>query len=141
MRASLCTRYSLIAPVERGVFFLFSLSPIFLAMVCEAVQCIPDVTITIAALVRWDDGGYAVPISPSRIHQEGVVCLVKGSVEVRDMEITSCTVLPFGDDEVNRSFDVGVVLMDRCRDVAVGDGGAEVICEPPFAGKPFLDFG
>ena len=137
MRASLCTRYSLTAPVERGAFFLFSLSPVFLAMVCEAVQCIPDVTITIAALVRRDDGGYAVPISPSWIHQEGVVCLVKGSVEVRDMEIAACTVLPFGDDEIDRSFDVGVVLMDGCRDVAVRDGGAEVICEPPFTRKAF----
>ena len=97
--------------------------------------------ITIAALVRWDDGRYAVPISPSWVHQEGVVCLVKGSVEVRDMEVAACAVLTLGDDEVDRSFDVGVVLMDGCRDVAVRDSGAEVICEPPFAGKPFLDFG
>ena len=97
--------------------------------------------ISVATLVGWDDGRYAVPISPSWINQKGVDCLFKGSVKVRDMKIATCTVLAFGDDEVDRPFDVGVVLMDGCGDVAVRDGGTEVISEAPFTGKPFLDFG
>ena len=97
--------------------------------------------ISVATLVRWNDGRYAVPISPSWINQKGVVCLFKGSVKVRDMKIATCAVLTFGDDEVDRPFDVGVVLMDGCSDVAVRDGGTEVISEAPFTREPFLDFG
>lgn len=96
-------------------------------------------TITIAALVRRNDWCYAVPITPSGINQKGVVCLIKGSVKVRDMEIAACAVLPFGDDEVDSTFDVGVVLMDGCRDIAVRDRGAEVISKTPFGGKAFVD--
>ena len=89
-------------------------------------------TITIATLVRWDDWCYAVSITPSRVNQKGVICLIKGSVKVRDMEIAACTISTFGDDEVDSTFDVGVVLMDRCGDIAVRDGGTEVISEAPL---------
>ena len=94
--------------------------------------------ITIAALVRWDDGRYAVPISPSWVHQEGVVCLVKGSVEVRDMEIAACAVAAFSDDEVYGAFDVGVVLMDGGADIAVRNGTAEVLSKPPIVGQTLV---
>jgi hypothetical protein len=76
-------------------------------------------TITIAALVRRNDWSYAVPITPSGVNQKGVICLIKGSVKIWDMEITASAVLAFGDDEVNSAFDVGVVLMDGCSDIAV----------------------
>ena len=76
-------------------------------------------TITIAALVRWDDWCYAVPITPSGVYQKGVVCLIKGSVKIWYMEISTGTVLAFGDYEVDSTFDVGVVLMDGCSDIAV----------------------
>ena len=49
------------------------------------------------------------------------------------------TVLAFSDDEVDSTFDVGIVLMDGCRDIAVRDRGAEVISETPFGGKAFVD--
>ena len=91
-------------------------------------------TITIAALVRGNDWCYAVSITPSRVNQKGVICLIKGSVKVRNMEIASCAVLTFGDDEVDCPFDVGVVLMDRCGDIAVRDRGTEVISKAPFVG-------
>ena len=89
-------------------------------------------TITIAALVRRNDWCYAVPITPSGVNQKRVVCLIKGSVKVRNMEIATGTVLAFGDYEVDSPFDVGVVLMDGCSDIAVRDRAAEVISKTPF---------
>ena len=90
--------------------------------------------ISVATLVRWNDWCYAVPVSPSGVYQKGVICLIKGSVKVRNMEIATCAVTAFCDDEVNGAFDVGVVLMDRSGDIAVRDGGAEVISKTPFVG-------
>lgn len=95
-------------------------------------------TITIAALVRWDDGRYAVPISPSWIHQKRVVYLVKGSAEIRDMKVTACTVASFSDDEVDSAFDIGVVLMDGGADIAVGNSAAEVLSKPPIVGQTLV---
>ena len=96
-------------------------------------------TITIAALVRRNDWCYAVPITPSGVYQKGVVCLIKGSVKVRNMEIAAGTILAFGDDEVDGSFDVGVVLMDGCSDIAVRDRAAEVIGKTPFGRETFVN--
>ena len=41
-------------------------------------------------------------------------------------------VLAFCDYEINSTFDVGIVLMDRSSDIAVGDGAGELPSEPPF---------
>lgn len=57
------------------------------------------------------------------------------------MKVATFTVLPFGDDQIDCALDVGVVLVDRCSDVAVGNGAAEVIGKAPLAGQAFLDTG
>ena len=57
------------------------------------------------------------------------------------MEIAACAVASFSDDQVDGTFDVGVVLMDRCGDIAVGDGRAEIFSEPPLLWKSVVASG
>ena len=82
--------------------------------------------------MRRNDRCHSVPVSPGRVDEKGVVCLIEGGIVVRDMKVAAFTVLPFGDDEVDSAFDVGVVLVDGSSDVAVADGGGEVASEAPF---------
>ena len=67
--------------------------------------------------------------------------MIEGGVVIRNVQIAASAVLPFGDDQVDRTFDVGVVLMNGCSDIAVGDGAAEVIGEAPLTGQAFLNTG
>ena len=43
--------------------------------------------------------------------------------------------MTFSEDDVDSTFDVGVVLMDRSSDIAVRDGGTEMSRETPFLRK------
>lgn len=75
---------------------------------------------------------YAVTVPPCWIDKHRAICLVKGGVVVGHMQVSASAVAPFGDDDVDGAFDVGVVLMDWRCDVAVADGAAEVLCETPL---------
>ena len=77
----------------------------------------------------WRD---AMAVPPCRIDKHRAICLVKGGVVVRHMQVPASAVAPFGDDDVDGAFDVGVILMDWRCDVAVADGAAEVLCETPL---------
>ena len=88
--------------------------------------------------MRGNDRCHSVPVSPSRVDEKGIIRLIEGSVKVRDVEIATSAVTAFGDDEVDSTFDVGVVLVDRGSDVAVADSGREVVSKTPFAWQPFL---
>lgn len=67
--------------------------------------------------------------------------MIEGSVVIRDAKVATCAVASFGDDEVNGAFDVGVIAVNRSGDVAVADGGGEVISETPLEGKALVDVG
>ena len=64
--------------------------------------------------------------------------MVEGSAIVRNMQVASLAVLPFCDYEIDSTFDVGIVLMDRCSDVAVTDGRGKMRRKAPFVRKPLV---
>ena len=71
-------------------------------------------------------------VPPCGINEHRAVYLVEGGVVVGNVEVAASAVAALSDDDVDGSFDVGVVLVDRSGDVAVGDGGGEVFGEAPF---------
>ena len=84
----------------------------------------------------WRD---AMAVPPCWIDKHRAIRLVKGGVVVGDMQVPASAVAPFGDDDVDSTFDVGVVLVDWRCDVAVADGAAEVLREAPLLGHTGLD--
>ena len=57
------------------------------------------------------------------------------------MKVAACAVTSFGDDDVDSPFDVGVIAMNWCSDIAVADGAGEVISKAPLDGNTVVDFG
>ena len=46
--------------------------------------------IAVTARMSRDDGGNAVTVPVSGVDKKGVIGLIEGSVEVRDVEVTTC---------------------------------------------------
>ena len=79
-------------------------------------------------------------VPPCGINEHRAVYLVEGGVVVGNVEVAASAVAAFSDDDVDGSFDVGVVLVDGSGDVAVGNGGREVFSEAPLVWDTRGDF-
>ena len=84
----------------------------------------------------WRD---AMTVPPCWIDKHRAIRLVKGGVVVGHMQVPASAVPPLGDDDIDGAFDVGVILVDWCCDVAVADCAAEVLCEAPLLRHTSLD--
>ena len=78
--------------------------------------------IAITTLMRRDDRCDAMSIAVCRIDKHRTVDLIEGCSKLRDVQVAASAVAALSDDDVDSSFDVGVILVNGCCDVAVADG-------------------
>ena len=89
--------------------------------------------------MRRDDWCDAMSIAVCRIDKHRTVDLIEGCSKLRDVQVAASAVAALSDDDVDGSFDVGVILVHGCCDVAVADGRSEVTAERPFFWHASLD--
>ena len=95
--------------------------------------------IAIAALMRRHDRRNAVSIAICGIDKHRTVDLIEGCSKLRDVQVTASAVAALSNDDVDSSFDVGVILVNGCCDIAVADSRSEMIAERPLSWHASLD--